>query len=120
LLKGFQGKTADEVVWLPPQAMAVIRRLPKAATLTGIKMPHKFWYKVRKEAGCEHIRLRDLRRTFATVGMSHGQAMAVISEVLNHKTTQTTKVYAKLTDDKKRNVAGAIATSMEGLLGGAR
>lgn len=118
LLKGFRGKTADEVVWLPPQAMAVIRGLPKAETITGIKMPKKFWHRIRKEAGCENVRLRDLRRTFATVGMSRGQAMATISEVLNHKTTQTTKIYAKLMDDKKRAVAGEIASSMEGLLRG--
>jgi integrase len=115
-LHGFTGKTDDEVVWLPPQAMAVIDSLPKSDTITGIKMPTKFWRGLREEAGCESIRMRDLRRTFATLGMSRGQAMAVISKVLNHKTTQTTDIYAKVYDGEKIGVVGAIADHMEGLL----
>lgn len=117
ILRGFQGKTADEVVYLPPQAMAAIDKLPRVAgrPIAG-NMPHDLWYAIRKEANCEHIRMRDLRRSFATLGMSRGQAMSVISKLFNHKTTQTTDIYAKLYDEQKIEVAGAIADSMEELL----
>lgn len=116
----FDGKTGPEVVYLPPQAMAVISKLPKVPgrPLVG-KIPRKIWRIIRKEAGCPDLRMRDWRRTFATVGMSGGQAMQTISELLNHKSTQTTKVYAKLMTDKKMEAAGTISNSMEGLLQGA-
>ena len=114
----FEGKTGDEVVVLPPQAMAVLKRLPKTAngTVTGISLPRKFWQAVRKEAGCEDLWARDWRRTFATVGMSSGYDMSLISELLNHKNTQTTKIYAKLMDDVRVDAAAGIAAKMEDLL----
>lgn len=113
----FAGKTGAEVVYLPPQAMAVIKRLPRTTgTITGIGLPRKLWYRIRKEAGCPDLWMRDWRRTFATVGMSGGEAMARISELLNHKSTQTTKIYAKLMDGAKIEAAGTIADRLEGLL----
>jgi len=113
----FQGKTGAEVVYLPPQAMAVIDRLPKTSkTITGMGLPRKLWEKIRVEAGCPDLWMRDWRRTFATVGMSGGEAMARISELLNHKSTQTTKIYAKLMDGAKIEAAGAIADRLAGML----
>lgn len=112
------GKTGRDDIWLPPQAMAVIGELPRTTgTITGVASARKLWDLVRKEAGCPHLRVRDWRRTFATVGMSGGQAMAQISEALNHKTTQTTKRYAKLMDQAKQGVVGQIANDLERLLG---
>lgn len=115
----FDGKTGRESVVLPPQAMKVIERLPKLTgeTITGIKMPRKLWVKIRNEAGCPDLWARDWRRTFATVGMSGGTEMSMISEVLNHKSTQTTKIYAKLQEDVKIEVAANIANQMERLMG---
>lgn len=114
----FQGKTGAEVVYLPPQAMAVIRKLPRVTggTITGMGLPVKMWRRIRREAGCPDLWMRDWRRTFATVGLSSGEAMSRISELLNHKSTQTTKRYALLADDAKRAVAGNIAASLDGLL----
>lgn len=111
------GKTGQDDIWLPPQAVAVLKRLPcTTGTLTDIKAPRKFWYKLRAEIGAPNLRMRDLRRTFATVGMSGGQPMALISEALNHKTTQTTKIYAKLVDSAKQNVVEHIADDIERFL----
>lgn len=112
------GKTGRDDIWLPPQAMAVINKLPRTTgTITGVQTARKLWTAVRTEAGCPKLRMRDWRRTFATVGMSGGQAMAQISEALNHKTTQTTKRYAKLMDQAKQGVVGQIANDLERLLG---
>lgn len=115
----FDGKTGRESVVLPPQAMRVIAELPRmeGCTITGIKMPRKLWVKIRNEAGCPDLWARDWRRTFATIGMSGGTEMSMISEVLNHKSTQTTKIYAKLQEDVKIEVAANIASEMERLMG---
>lgn len=115
------GKTGRDDIWLPPQAMAVVNKLPRTTgTITGVQTARKLWTAVRTEAGCPKLRMRDWRRTFATVGMSGGRAMAQISEALNHKTTQTTKRYAKLMDQAKQGVVGQIADDLEQLLGAAR
>jgi integrase len=118
-----QGKMTDKTgdddsVIIPPQAMRVIDSLPPRidGSLFGIKLPRKLWYRLRKEAGCVDLRARDLRRTFATVGMSGGLDMKIIGEVLNQKSAQTTMIYAKLMDDAKVEVTSNIADRMEKLL----
>lgn len=118
----FHGKSSeetgeDETVVLPPPAMRIIDQLSKDSnTITGVKMPRALWAKVREEAGCPDLWARDWRRTFATVGMSGGLGMDTISEVLNHRSTQTTKVYARLMQDARIRVTAAIAERMESLL----
>lgn len=122
----FSGKSSeatgeDEQVILPPQAMAHIEMLRpitrEGANNTGlifrIKMPKDFWNMVRKEAGCEDLWARDLRRTFATVGMSNGLTGGVIGELLNHKSAETTKIYTQLMNDKKLEAVKAIATEID-------
>lgn len=115
---GLDGKTGRENVYVPPQAIDLIQKLPVSATLTGIKFPRAFWKAVREEAGCKDLWARDWRRTFATVGMSEGFEMSVISELLNHKSTQTTKIYAKLKDGARQKVSAQTADKMEKLLKG--
>lgn len=113
--------TADtgeqETVIFPPQVMSVINLLPRTKpTIVGIKVPTKFWAEVRKEAGCEDLWARDLRRTFATFALSEGINLGTIGELLNHKSTQTTKRYALLTDDSRRLAAMKTASVVSGLL----
>lgn len=117
----FQGKTGEEEVVLPPPAMACLDRVRKqdatgSDLLLGIGMPRKLWYKIRKKAGCEDLWMRDLRRTFATQGMSIGIGMSAIGEILNHKSVQTTKIYALLPEGNRQETAGRIAGRMEQLL----
>jgi integrase len=105
----------DDSVIVPPQGMKVIDELPRVvgATITGIKHPKKFWSRVRKEAGIPDIWARDLRRTFATIGLSNGVGLDEIGELLNHSSTQTTKLYGKLMDGAKLAAATKIATRID-------
>ncbi len=119
----FKGKTSadsgeDEIVILPPQAMTILNRLPKTerGTITCNRMPSKLWKKIRDEAGCTDLWARDLRRTFATIGMSDGVNKDQIGQLLNHKTADTTNVYAKLMDHAKVAAAASIANRMEEIL----
>lgn len=116
----FAGKTTDktgqaERVILPPQAMKALNRLPRVegCTITGMKMPRTLWRKIKKEAGCPDLWARDWRRTFATVGMSGGVDMWTIGSVLNHRSTETTKIYAKVVEDRQLDAATSIANSIE-------
>lgn len=116
----FEGKTTEstgeeEVVIIPPQLMEMIASLPKSddGRLVGCGMPVKMWRKIRGEINAPDLWARDLRRTFATVGLSNGVEIGKISELLNHKSTQTTKIYAKLMDNKRVQATLKIADTIE-------
>lgn len=125
----FNGKSTeatgeDEQVIIPPQVLSLISP-PQFAKLDelifGIKMPKEFWRKVRKEAGCEDLQARDLRRTFATVGFSSGMSVGIIGQLLNHRSHNTTLIYARLMNDKRLAATKAVADQMSLLLkGGAK
>lgn len=118
----FHGKTShetgeEEQVIIPPHGMELINKLPKDSDfILGIKLPTPFWRVVRQEAGCPDLWARDLRRTFATTGLSSGKDIGVIGELLNHKTIQTTKIYAKLIDSKRLEAVSEIADKMTDIL----
>ena len=115
----FKGKTSDdtgenEVVLLPPQLLDLVESIapPSDGTLFGIRMPVSLWNKIRTEAGCPDLWARDLRRTFATVGLSNGVSLDVVGEVLNHKSVQTTKRYGKLTSSARIQAVATIARAI--------
>lgn len=98
----FHGKSSadsgdDEMVIIPPFVMSIIDSLPKVEgmSITGTKMPRRLWLKITEELGCQDLWARDLRRTFATLGLSNGIGLSAIGELLNHKSNDTTKIYAK-------------------------
>lgn len=116
----FQGKTTsktgeDEKVILPPQAMKVLKMLPRipGKTIVGIKMPRFLWRIIRKEVGCEDLWIRDWRRTFSTTGLTEGVTIETIGGLLNHKSAETTKIYAKVVSEKKLEAVSAIADKLE-------
>jgi integrase len=118
----FYGKSSsktgnDEKVILPPQAMKIINTLPRwKKTICGIKFPRDFWTRIRKEAGCEDLWARDWRRTFASIGLSGGITSNVIGELLNHHSSETTKIYAKLMDGRRMEAATQIADKLEAMM----
>lgn len=111
-----------EQVVLPPPAMAALDRLPRTAgdTITGLTVRtdslRQVWESARAAAGAKDLWLYDTRRTFATQGMGAGENMDKIGPVLNHRTTQTTKRYARSIPTQKLDVAGRIADRMAELL----
>jgi len=115
------GKTGHRDVFLPPQAMAVLDKLPAKRKLLVDRatVPSRIWRKIRKEAGCDGLWTRDLRRTWATVGLTNGTPLGVLGELLGHKDENTTKIYGKLIEDKGHDTAAFIADQMDLLLGGA-
>lgn len=120
----FHGKSSaetgeDERVLLPPAAMRVIDAVPRNEgdrRLVGTNAPRRYWERIRQEANCPDLWMRDLRRTFATIGMSMGKGMDTIGELLNHRSTQTTKVYALLGDTARVDTATGIAERVERLI----
>lgn len=129
-----KGKTGERAVFLPTQAMLMIDRLPRdgipqrlrvgilgARTLTGLRaVPRGVWDRVRQAAGAPDLWARDLRRTFATIAMSNGVTPGQIGELLGHRSTQTTKIYAKLMEDPAHAAAAAVAGRIDEIIGGGK
>jgi len=86
-------------------------------TVLGIKTPARFWNRIRKEVGCEDLWIRDFRRTFASVGLAENVGIGVISELLNHKSEQTSKIYARLDIGPRLKAVAKIADKIERLAG---
>lgn len=113
----FEGKSGPEQVIIPPgtySKLCYFMRQP-GKKIFGIKSPRRYWDQIRKELGCEDLWMRDLRRTFATIGLSTGNSIDVIGELLNHKTTNTTKIYAKLLDDVRTKTTFQIESAIKSL-----
>lgn len=117
----FDGKTFEstgiaEAVAIPHEAMReIVSQLPVRADdlLIGDVKYRNFWKRVRAEAKCEDLWVRDWRRTFATVGLSAGINLSIIGELLNHRTTQTTLNYAKLLPAARFAATTAIAAKIQ-------
>lgn len=103
-------KTGEKNVYLPPQALEVLARLPRtSATIAGIQSPKKLWERVRRDAGCPDLRMHDLRHSFASAALAAGLSLSQIGELLGHKSTQTTKRYAHLVEEAATAAATAAA-----------
>lgn len=90
---------ADKKAQLPALADCLV--LAKAE---GIALP----------PGLTDVRIHDLRHSFASMLVSHGHALPVISALLGHTQAQTTARYTHLYDDVLRsatNVVGAMITA---------
>lgn len=64
--------------------------------------PKKGWQRVLASAGIEDLRLHDLRRSLGSWQAKTGASLAIIGKSLNHKSAQTTLIYARLDTDPVR------------------
>ena len=68
--------------------------------------------------GASHVRLHDLRHSFASVGASAGMSLPIIGKLLGHRDPKTTARYAHIDDDPARaaadRISGTIAAAMNG------
>jgi integrase len=113
-----EGKGEAKVVYLNPPALELLRGLPRLA-----RNPHviagkrsgapfggldKVWFRIRKAAGLDDVRLHDLRHSFASVGAAGGLSLPVIGALLGHKPATTTARYAHLSADPLRAANDAV------------
>ncbi|MCK9240376.1 site-specific integrase, partial [Desulfocurvus sp.] len=68
------------------------------------------WKRIRAKAGLQDIRMHDVRHTFATNVVAHGESLYHLQSLLGHKTGQMTQRYAHLRDEKLRKAANSFNT----------
>ncbi|WP_186165070.1 tyrosine-type recombinase/integrase [Burkholderia gladioli] len=110
---------------LVPDAVAVLEARKKLAVCsespfvfpgpgeTGhLVEPKKAWKIILDSAGIVDLRLHDLRRTMGSWQAGTGANLSVIGRSLNHKSTQTTAIYARLWMEPVRNSMETAAAAM--------
>lgn len=114
----------DRVIFLPPQAVAVLDKLGKTrdGTITGIQSPRHLWRKILKDTKLQdaNLRMYDLRHSFASASLASGQSLSQIGELLGHKSPETTKRYAHLMTELGVAKAAASAGAIDAMVAEAR
>lgn len=113
-------------VTLSPEAVAVLTARKDAATTNSpyvfpgrgksghLVEPKGGWARVLDRAGISDLRIHDLRRTLGSWQAKTGSSLIIIGKSLNHKSQQSTAIYARLDLDPVRaSVNSATAAMME-------
>ncbi len=56
----------------------------------------RVWYRLRKQAGISHLRIHDLRHSFASLLVSGGRSLYEVQQILGHSDPKVTMRYAHL------------------------
>ena len=117
-------KTGDKIVHLSPPAQDVLNKLPRVKgnpyVIIGAKPGHhwvnlrKVWRRLRDLAELEpielpdgrlqHMRIHDLRHSYASLAASGGASLLMIGKLLGHSQPQTTARYIHLVEVSLRRV----------------
>jgi integrase len=102
-------------VTLPPAAITILhaRKLaaepavpfvfPGSGKDGHLHSPRKGFLRVTRKAGIENLRIHDLRRTLGSWQAKTGASLIIIGKSLNHRSPQTTAIYARLDLDPVRH-----------------
>lgn len=115
----------DKAISVPPPAVEILEALDPIGpgdylfgdvagwpTESARRAIERVWEHVRKQAGCEKLKMLDARRTFASFGISNGLSLDQVGELLFHTDPQTTKGYAYLMEELRQKSAGLIADAI--------
>ena len=121
------GKTGPRIVPLNTQARRILERRSRGASPFVFPSPRNrslprsrnlaFWYRARREAGIEDVRLHDLRHTHASHAVLNGVPVPVVSRLLGHSDVRTTLCYAHLGDREIEEAAERVGQCITTLMG---
>jgi integrase len=130
LEKGFlnlaDSKTGAKTVLLGAPALEVLASLPRLGKFviagakddrprSDIKRP---WERIIAQAGLEHLRLHDLRHSYASIGAAAGMGLGMVGKLLGHASTSTTARYSHFADDPLRRASESISGTIAAAMGG--
>ncbi len=117
-------KAGPRTVWLSSAARRILDGLPRSGPWVfpsprrnshlSQQRLHDFWQKVRTEADIEDVRCHDLRHTYASVALAHGETIPTIGRLLGHNDPATTLKYTHLADASVHEAAEALAPILAG------
>ena len=119
-------KTGPRRVPLNAHARRILERQPQGETPFVFPSPRdpsrprdgelSLWYRVRREAEIEDVRLHDLRHTHASHAVMNGVPVPVVSRLLGHSDIRMTLRYAHLGDRDIEAAAERVGQSIAALM----
>ena len=119
-------KTGPRKVPLNSQARRILERQPRGGSPFVFPSPRdasrsrhpdiELWYRVRKEAGIEDVRLHDLRHTYASHAVMNGVPVPVVSRMLGHSNVRMTLRYAHLGDREIEAAAERVGQAISAIM----
>jgi integrase len=67
----------------------------------------RIWYRLRKQVGIEHLRIHDLRHSFASMLVSGGRSLYEVQQILGHSDPKVTMRYAHLSTKALQEAASS-------------
>ena len=120
------GKTGPRIVPLNTPARRILERRPRGGSPFVFPSPSDptrprsrnlaFWYRARREACIEDVRLHDLRHTHASHAVMNGVPVPVVARLLGHSDVRTTLHYAHLGDREIEQAAERVGQAIAALL----
>ncbi|MDE0276285.1 MAG: tyrosine-type recombinase/integrase [Defluviicoccus sp.] len=120
-------KTGPRRVPLNAQARRILDRQSRAGSPFVFPSPRdpsrprggmlSLWYRVRREAGIEDVRLHDLRHTHASHAVMNGVPIPVVSRMLGHSNVRMTLRYADLGDQEIEEAAEKVGQAIAAMMG---
>jgi integrase len=74
----------------------------------------KQWKRVREAAGLPHLRLHDLRHSFASFLVNDGRTLYEVQAILGHSTSKVTERYAHLSTKTLQEAAASASSRLTG------
>lgn len=70
--------------------------------------PRKTFMRILAAAGVEHLRIHDLRHSFASLAVNSGATLYEVQDLLGHSTAQMTARYAHIADSGRKRASQAV------------
>ena len=117
-------KVGPRTVWLSSAAREVLDNLPRSAVwvfpsrktdshlTAGAVRP--VWCRVRAEADLRDVRIHDLRHSYASMALAHGETVLTIGRLLGHRDPATTLKYTHMSDLTVLEAVDTVGTALEG------
>ena len=94
----------DRIIYLSPEAMNLINRLPKDNEyIFNCKYVKTAWNKIREIADLKEFHLHDLRHNFCTQAINNGIDLIRVGKLVGHKSVETMEKYAHVLDQTSDN-----------------
>ena len=117
-------KNGPRTVWLSSAARAILDGLPRKSvwifpsSRTNRSMTKaavdQLWYRARADAGLHDVRIHDLRHTYASMALAHGETVLTIGRLLGHRNPETTLKYTHLSDAMVREATDTVGAVLGG------
>ena len=123
MLRLAETKTGPRQVWLSEAAQAIMAHQARTASAYVFPSPKcparpcssamRLWYRAKKEAGIDDVRLHDLRHTVASQAVARGVALSTVARMLGHSDPTMTLRYAHVSDREVEAAAERIGKVIE-------